>query len=66
MGSELNNICMYMYNVRVSETRLRSLKGRLRSKGILNAYIYIYDDIFEEYEKNGISNKSLPVRLWLK
>ena len=49
-------------NFKVSETRLRSLKGRLRSKGILNAY----DDIFEEYEKNGILNKSLPVRLWLK
>ena len=37
-------------NFKVSETRLKSLKGRLKSKGILNAY----DDIFKEYEKNRI------------
>ena len=37
-------------NFKVSETRLKSLKGRLKSKGILNAY----DEIFKEYEKTGI------------
>ena len=37
-------------NFKVSETRLKSLKGRLKSKRILHAY----DDIFKEYEKTGI------------
>ena len=37
-------------NFKVSKTRLESLKGRLKSKGVLNAY----DDIFKEYEKTGI------------
>ena len=37
-------------NLKVSETRLKSLKRRLKSKGILNAY----DVIFKEYEKTGI------------
>ena len=37
-------------NFAVSEGRLKSLKGRLVSKGILNDY----DKIFKDYEQNGI------------
>ena len=37
-------------NFKVSETLLKSLKGRLKSKRILHAN----DDIFKEYEKTGI------------
>ena len=37
-------------NFKVSETRLKSLKGRLKPKRIL----HVYDDIFKEYEKTGI------------
>ena len=49
-------------NFKVNETRLKSLKVRLKSKRILHAY----DDIFKEYEKTELLNKSLLMSLWLR